>query len=427
MGLSSAQIEQRKTGLGCSELFDILVKPYSVWHQKITGKSRFTGDEDFIRFGNGLERVTADDYTFRRGKAGFPVRLFQTTTETGEGVTLPHPTLPWLMGTPDFLPVLATGGLPTHLPDLAAVHRLMDAGLLDRGLEIKTGAAVAETHLDEADRWGNSTPPDLVDFLAPHCADPAWLARALMGRYSLQTIVGSEAAELAEDEWGDADSSQMPRRYVVQCLGYMSITGLRRWDLHRLRFGWGRLETATYRVEWDGELVGNLLDAGARFVRDHLLTGKPPEQRTLEEMQQETARLFPRDNGILLPLDPERSEALEALREAVIAAKRAEIREDAVKEQIKRLIGDASGIDGGKGFKVTWSAQDGRRTVNAEALAGGIAARLTGLLPGETITRIVAEATAEATKQGEAFRVLRRPPAWTKGIEAEVLASLTEG
>ena len=427
MSLSAAQVEQRRTGLGCSELYPVLTNPYAVWHQKVTGKSRFTGEEDFIRFGHLFERPTAEDYAYRRQQAGSPVRLLQTLTPTGEGVTLPHPTLPWLMGTPDFLPALVRAGdLPGQVSDLTAVRRLMDAGALDRGLEIKTGAAVAEGHLEEADRWGSTFPAGLVETLAPHCHDPQGLALELMRRYSLQSIVGVQPDETAEDAWGDEGSPQMPRRYIVQCMGYMAITGLRRWDLHRLRFGWGRLETATYTVAWDEDLAGGLLESGARFVRDHLLTGKPPEQRTLEEMQQETARLFPRDNGLMLQMTPARAELLETFREACIGAKRAEVVLDVVKDRVAREIGDATGIDGGKGFKVSYGFRDGRTTYDVPGLTAGIRSRLSGAVPGDVLEKVIAEALADATKTGEGCRQISRPQGWTKGLEAEVLASLKE-
>ena len=50
--LTPAQIAIRRTGIGASELFDVLNNPYKLWHQKVTGKSPFTGREDFIRVGN---------------------------------------------------------------------------------------------------------------------------------------------------------------------------------------------------------------------------------------------------------------------------------------------------------------------------------------------------------------------------------------
>ena len=46
----------------------------------------------------------------------------------------------------------------------------------------------------------------------------------------------------------------------------MAITGLRRWDLHRLRFGWGRIETVTYPIFHDPEIIGAVLEHAERFV-----------------------------------------------------------------------------------------------------------------------------------------------------------------
>ena len=432
--LTTAQLELRKTRIGASELFEVLNDPYRLFHAKVTGKSRFTGKEDFIRVGNLLERPTAEDYAHRRAQSGSPVQLLQTMRLEGsmlESMTLLDPKRPWFAGTPDFLPVSARGPALTHVDSLETLWRLRDQGLLDRGLECKTGAAIAEYHLEEDDRWGQGLRPvvlELESFLAGRCDDPAAVAKDLMSRFSLQSHIGAELAEDEEDQWGEAGSSQMPRRYLCQIAGYCALTELPAWDLHRLRFAWGQYQTITYQVKRDLELEGMLLDAGERFVQDHLIPQRPPAQKDLESRRLELARVFPKDNGALRQADRLELVLLENYRDAIIAERRAEVMKDLVEQEIKARIGTDKGLDAtqaGLG-KVSWGSQAGRTTIDAHAALNGLCARLAEWVPAGELERFRAEALADATKQGEPFRRISRPVAWTKGIEDQIRAELTE-
>lgn len=428
--LTPAQIELRRSGVGASELFDVLNSPYRLWHQKITGKSPFTGKEDFIRVGNLFERPTAEDYAYRRAQSGSPVRLLTTQTEAGDPVTLVDPKRPWFRGTPDFLPVLErVGSVPTCIPDVATIIRMRDSGQLDRGLEIKTGAAVAEYHLEEDDRWGQgyrAPMEDVLLLLQGRCEDPLSLAKDLMARFSLQHHIGAEAAQSEDDQWGDPGTSQMPRRYLAQCAGYMALTGLERWDLHRLRFGMGRIETVTYTVYRDAELEGMLLDAAAKFVRDHLQPQKPPARVDIEDRQMELARLFPRDSGLMRKANPSEECLLETYREAIIEAKRAEVRKDLVETTLKERIGADKGLDGAAG-KVSYGHRKGRVTIDAQAAVLALVERVKAAgIPAADAEKWAQEALAAATKEGDGFRAISRPQAWTKGLEAQIMAELNK-
>lgn len=428
--LTPAQIELRRSGVGASELFDVLNSPYRLWHQKITGESPFTGLEDFIRVGNLFERPTAEDYAYRRAQSGSPVRLLTTQTAAGEPVTLVDPKRPWFRGTPDFLPVLERAG-DVIIPDVETIWRLRDSSCLDRGLEIKTGAAVAEYHLEEDDQWGQGYRAPLEDvllLLQDRCEDPISLAKDLMARFSLQHHIGAEAEQSEEDQWGDPGTSQMPRRYLAQCAGYMALTGLDRWDLHRLRFGLGRIETVTYTVYRDAELEGMLLDAAAKFVRDHIVNQKPPARVDLEDRQMELARLFPKDNGIIRKAFPDEEVLLERYRNATIAEKRAEVLKDAIEQEIKEAIADGKGIEGSAG-KVSYGWRKGRTTVDAHAAVQTLIERVRTAPPewiAKYLDRWGEEAIAAATKEGDGFRAISRPVGWTKGLEAQNMAELNK-
>lgn len=430
MALSAAQLEVRRTRLGVSELYAVLNDPYRLWHGRTTGKSPFADNEDFIRMGNLFERPTADDYAFRRAQGGSPVRLLQTQTEKGESITLIDPKRPWLCGTPDFLPAReGRGVIPMFVPDLETIWRMRDAGLLTEGLEIKTNSAVAEHHLSEDDRWGQGfrvALEDLEGILAEKVADPRSLARDLMARFSLQHHIGGAQAESEEDQWGDPGTSQMPRRYICQCTGYMAMTGLPKWDLHRMRAGWGRFEMVTYTVPRDEEMEGLILEAGERFVRDHLVTGKPPEPTDIETQSLELERLFPRENGVLRPADSMDLVILETFREATIELKRAEVRKEMVEIEVQKRIGPDKGIDaraGGLG-NISWGHRAGRVSIDAKAAIQGLCDRLTERVPRAELEPMAQQALEAATKLGDPYRQMSRPATWTKGIEDIVRAEM---
>ncbi len=441
MSLSAAQVEQRRTGLGCSELYDLLPQQrddgsfwyprrYRLWHRKVTGKSLFTGREEWLLMGHALEDAVATIYAARRRQEGRPVRMLSVTDPSGEGITLVDPKRPWLMGTPDRLPVAEWAGVST-VHSLEDIWRLRDSGALPRGWEGKTGASVAEAHLDEEDAWGEGYrvgTSELVALLAPHCPPEAveFLVRELLRRYTLQTPMAEDDAG-GDEEWGPAGSSQFPRRHIVQCTGYMALTGIPSWDLSRLRAG-GTFQSVDYSTRLDADLAEGILSLAERFVVDYLRPQRPPPQETPDDVVDEVLRLHPVHRPPMLAATEERAALMDALREACIASKRAEVREAAAKAALIAAIGEDEGIDGGKGFSVTFRASAGRVTVDGVAAVGGLVERLvaSGVADRMTLEQAAAEALEAATRVSEGGRVLRRPQGWTKGIEAEVLAAMKE-
>jgi phage gp36-like protein len=196
----------------------------------------------------------------------------------------------------------------------------------------------------------------------------------------------------------------------------MALTGLDRWDLHRLRFGFGKLETVTYTVRRDLELEGLLLTAAERFVRDHLTPQKPPMPVELEDRQLELARLFPRDNGAVRMASPEEEALIERYREATIDAKRAEVRKDLLEAQIKEAIADAKGLDSMVG-KVSYGWRKGRTTIDARAAVDGLVDLIWDGHGIHVSSAMAARALEDATKEGEGYRAISRPVNWTKGIQ----------
>lgn len=75
------------------------------------------------------------------------------------------------------------------------------------------------------------------------------------------------------EDWGEPGTDQVPKGHLCQVTQEMAVVGVP--VCHVARFVWGK-PIAAYRVAFDPELWAMLREDGARFMRDHVLTGKPP-------------------------------------------------------------------------------------------------------------------------------------------------------
>lgn len=426
--LTAKQKELRATRVGCSELFDAIDDPYGLWHRKVTGASKFTGDEDFIRMGNYFEEPVANDYVYRLSQMGIGARLYQPMDDDGEPVTFISESTPWLIGTPDFIPAFDVAPMPQNIGTLADLRKLIDSGRVDRILEIKTGAAMAERLSGEEDQWGSGGSASMVwlaRLLDGHCVDPVSTARSIMAECSLQAHSGFQYGFGGVDEWGDPAECQMPRRYILQCLGYMYITGVKRCDLHRLRFGWGNIETYTYTVRWDEELFSGVLERVGKFVKDYLEPQKPPPRTTPSQVKLECLRVAPSDDRNIKEANSKQSALIGAYKKACIDLKRAEVAKEYAESLIISEIGASKGLKSGPVDKVSYGHRRGRKSVSAKKAVEHMVSQLSGLVGDKELIEASASALEAATSRGDDYRAISRPQKWTSGIESKVLDMLS--
>lgn len=133
---------------------------------------------------------------------------------------------------------------------------------------------------------------------------------------------------------------------------------------------------AIFRIEYDHDLMGEVLDIADRFWRDYVLGDKPPPQGKLEPASDYLAKRFPADNGGAVALDSEQLAYAEqtaelyvyALRDAAAASRHV----DEMAARIKELMGDGKVLELVRG-KFTWSSRVGSIFYKslAEHLAGG--------------------------------------------------------
>ena len=83
-------------------------------------------------------------------------------------------------------------------------------------------------------------------------------------------------------EWGPAWGDQVPPEYLVQCLWYLGLAGCEEAHLAVLL---GNTELRVYRITRDPALERELFERAHRFWQEHVLTARPPPQKTREEVE----------------------------------------------------------------------------------------------------------------------------------------------
>lgn len=194
-------------------------------------------------------------------------------------------------------------------------------------------------------------------------------------------------------EWGPAGTDQVPQHYLIQCLHYMAVTGLRVWDLAVLI---GGSDFRIYTIRWDDEAGSQLVAALCAWWDRHMVQGiEPPAMRGDVEWLN---RRFPREALDLAPASTEAFLLATEYKLANAAMKDAEARKDAAAAALKQLIGERQGL-AGEGWSITWKAnRDSERTdwqgvatslaedVTAEDYAAALAANTT-TKPGARVFR----------------------------------------
>ena len=73
------------------------------------------------------------------------------------------------------------------------------------------------------------------------------------------------------DKW---KGGKIPLHYVVQCYHYMAVTGKKAWYIAAVILG---VDFVYYKLEWDDELIRQLIETEKNFWLGHVAAGKMPE------------------------------------------------------------------------------------------------------------------------------------------------------
>lgn len=181
--------------------------------------------------------------------------------------------------------------------------------------------------------------------------------------YKNVSLWGSTAKEL--DSWGAEGTDVVPSYYLTQAAWYQAITETEHWDITPLRNERLRI----YTVRRDPDLEGMLIEAGERFRRDHLETGRAPEITGAASTAETLKRLFPAHDAdmIAAPLEAQTWLTLrQGLKQQI-----ADLEEHyaLAENNLKALVGDHAGLRFPDGAQFTWKKTKDSVEVDWKGLA----------------------------------------------------------
>lgn len=156
--------------------------------------------------------------------------------------------------------------------------------------------------------------------------------------------------------WGQPGTDEVPPGYFCQVTVEIGVLRANNFDVDRDELVVSRrgAPPVAYPVRFDPELYGTMCEWVQKWVRDHLIPGKPPPGPTKVEAEY-VRRLYPKQEVQVIEPTPH----LEALVQCVrtLRATRKALKEEliAAETALKNAIGEAEGIDG----LCTWKWQRG--------------------------------------------------------------------
>lgn len=199
-----------------------------------------------------------------------------------------------------------------------------------------------------------------------------------------------------DDAWGPDRSEVtgkdaqhvMPVTYALQCLWYMEVTGLARWDLAVLFMATDDLRI--YTIHRDPNFGAALVAKCGEWWQHHVAEGNAP---SLDGSHGAAAWILaqnPHPRAPLRQAQPHEEALLAEYQEALTAEKAAIERRETLEVHVKAAVGENEGIDSAVG-RVTWLYQKGRESLDTK-----------------TLRAECPEIAAKYTKTGDPIRVLRK-------------------
>jgi len=190
-------------------------------------------------------------------------------------------------------------------------------------------------------------------------------------------------------KFGEAGSDEVPDHHFIQATVYAGLTGQPRWHFGVL---FGNDGVTPYTIRFDADLYAVLVDAAARFWRDHVVNDVPPEIDGSDDARRYVEGKFPREKAPLRPANAREEEWLRALLDA--RAKASEIRalEETLRTYLEAAIGESAGVEAPGLGRVTWKATKDSLRVDWKAVYSSLLPKLPPDLV-EAAERLVADAT----------------------------------
>lgn len=152
------------------------------------------------------------------------------------------------------------------------------------------------------------------------------------------------------DKFGEPGTDAVPDAYLIQCVHEMAVVGCEFEDIATMHAG---PPVLIYPLRRDPELEKIVIDACRAFWADYVLTKREPPIDASRDWAAYIEKKFPENRGEIIKATPEQALACRLCVDAMRVLEGAEDDVEAIKNQIKSLIGDADGIEGQFG-KITW-------------------------------------------------------------------------
>lgn len=257
--------------------------------------------------------------------------------------------------------------------------------------------------------------PDRAAFLTRSSwPDPRKKIREVAELRETDRLVQAKHSQVRfEKEFGNEGTDDVPTRFIIQTTWEMGVTGMRQVDLPVL-FDKSRL--GQWRIMWNEELWGSLLELVGRFWRDHVVAGVPPPPDASDAYRDWLYTRHPTfrregKRGSLAPVVPGcelddkvrlwgMAKAFRALLEAPV---------DQLGNEIRAAIGDDYGLRGEWG-QVAWIRSPGKPKVDWFLVASELK-----LLTGQILNAL--EGVTEESN-GDLYRLLLQAKSTLSGVEA---------
>lgn len=157
------------------------------------------------------------------------------------------------------------------------------------------------------------------------------------------------------EEFGEPESDQVPLRYLVQCAGYMALTGADKWHLGVLI---GGNDFRMYEIPRDAEIEKAVLEGVGEFWKS-VETRTPPDPETPADM----ALRWPKSLQGSVSASSEIDQLTHEHAACKAEIKRLETDEQSLRAQIQKFMGEHGDLVGPDGKTIaTWrSNKDGLR------------------------------------------------------------------
>lgn len=181
----------------------------------------------------------------------------------------------------------------------------------------------------------------------------------------LEPVELKSVSPWAAQDYGPDGTDLVPERHVLQCQGYLRLTGAPRAHLVALI---GLDDPRHYVIEADEQLQGVIFEAIDRFYVDYVESKKAPPLDGTTGCSTWLASRFPRnETGIVLLADNDAERWAERYHSARLAKEEAEAMEKEARNHLVERIANAEGLRG-QGWSISYRFAKGRSSIDKAAL-----------------------------------------------------------